>query len=220
MADISKMNVNGTEYNIKDATARQQDAALAQRLNTVGNALNGLDSEIADVRDSVNSVSAVMEGTFNKFCYECERIVGFGDTTSTYAILERTRYEKGVIYGINEIIMSGYIKWTENGRELASYFCANITRQCQGIGRGNASTFTVPVLACVNNGIPRMGTIKVTVLNGTSSGDYYGNQGAAGDVQFWMNCSEAKMFIDDVGQSATCSSIKVRTILTRYMEQK
>ena len=203
MADISKMNVNGTEYNIKDATAR---AKAEDALIDAGNAQTSATKANNDIAT---------------FCYECERNVSTDGNPC--CILERSFLDTGdYTYGISEMIFSGYIKWTENGTEQVGRFSMDITRAVQGVD-GSATTYLAGTTVAHGSFIPKMFTLKVVIqkpfsaTSGTNEAFYPKHYDWA---EHGLAFIEARVSDGSTSQAATVSSLKVRTILFRILEQK
>lgn len=55
MADVSILNINGTNYNIKDSTARSSAEAAQKTATNALNKANANESAIADISATYNS---------------------------------------------------------------------------------------------------------------------------------------------------------------------
>ena len=224
MADISKMNVNGTEYNIKDAAARREISSINDEVGTLGSVAYTAQSEARAANDTAMNGIASVNDTFNKFCYEVERNVSTDGNPC--CILERVfenyTMSDAITYGISEMILSGYIKWTENGTEQVGRFSMDITRAVQGVS-GSATTYLAGTTVAHGSFIPKMFTLKVTIqkpwtpTDGTDA-SYYPKYNAIGEHGLAFH--QAKVSDGSTSQDATVSSLRVRTILFRILEQK
>ena len=201
------------------------------------NLVDGFDRDLTEIDKHVKA----SEDTLKKLNAECERSVGTDG--KVYCILERNPYEETAMagdvttqrmYGITEMIMSGYVNWHEtDGTARSSYFETNITRQVQGIKTGYASTFIVSGVVCAKRpdgfpSEPKLYAIKVSVANacfgkndveGLQHPDNYGYSECLG--AFAMNFNGAWVYDHEKGWTeAEASSIKVRTIMPRILDQK
>lgn len=141
---------------------------------------------------------------------ECERNLDALDTI--YPALERRPFNVTSNYGITEIILSGYLKWTEEGAEKIGYFNQDITRQCQGMTDKSATFMVCGIVCATDSYLPKMFAIKMT-----GQAPMFVNTKIVADLGLAVNDA----FISN-GQdfsTATPYLLKVRTILPKYIEQ-
>lgn len=77
---VCKININGTEYNIKDSEARELIATLTEQLGSVNTSISGFNATVTEVNNKFTNISeTINEHIENAFSVSNETLVLGGE---------------------------------------------------------------------------------------------------------------------------------------------